>query len=1186
MTLTASRPFLAARLPQLEEMFANARARGDSQFLRSLLSELDHRKTLGAKELAREIRVILESASPVPREAPAIEPIRPPGTEPPITAATPASATAPRTPVRPPPPRPPRPARPPVETLPVPPISNVPTAILDAWTALEVLSPQGFRKPEELVGGEPWRVAAFDPELLPWERRERVRDKYRLYYQILLGTVAHDPALEILLARFTDARPDRPQSRGEAVLAVVTVDEWGRLVDSPAVAVSSFGWALPQALRGELTGLSAWRSAERDLVARLEELLGGPWPRGAEAEDGDEDTEPKERLPLDGETLSSAWDWLVTELELPRELVTPPRFVLRQHQYYRNPEPPDSPLLNSFFLGDLQAARDFCERGAAPANLRRYLGPERSDRKDLLEHRQALADAVAPERMPLVRWPGPGRHSLVLLQQAAVNLGIQELKSDGILAVNGPPGTGKTTLLRDYVAALVTARAEVMVGFDEPAAAFQHAGQKRKAGKGWLHFYRLDRRLAGFEIVVASSNNKAVENVSEALPARSAIAEDAEPRYLKTLSDALLETDTWGLVAAVLGNMANRFRFRQTFWWDEEVGLATYLSAAAGDLRPVERKDDSGRVAETRWPRIVTAEKPPSGLDEALAGWKEARATFARVRERSRVGLTRIAEIRRLAEKLPTLRAALERATDQRQELEATLASVSSQLTGHGERVANLRDELAILERSLGEIDRLAPGFFARLFRTGRARDWRAGRAPVVAEQVKTQKELLTELARAPELERRKRSAEMSLGQGVAAEQRAAQALAEVETAVEGLRKRIGAGFIDDHFFTLDHATRHTAVPWLDRESQRLRDDVFFAAFAVHRAFLDAAAKPLKHNLGLLMDAFGGRRFPTPEQQALLPDLWRSLFLVVPLVSTTFASVERMFGDLPSETFGWLFIDEAGQAVPQAAVGALFRIQRVVVVGDPVQIEPVVTLPEGLTSAICRHFGVDPDRFNAPVASVQTLADGASAYMAEFHGRHGSRTVGVPLLVHRRCAEPMFGIANAVAYDHLMVQAKRPGTSAIGQVLGPSTWLDVRGGAVEKWCPEEGEVVLELLRRLALQGAPSDLYLVTPFVVVADNLRRLVRQGNFEDWLGKPAEWAKTHIGTVHTVQGREADAVILVLGAPSPEQNGARHWAGARPNLLNVAVTRAKERLYVVGNRELWQEAGVFRELAERLGG
>ncbi len=398
-------------------------------------------------------------------------------------------------------------------------------------------------------------------------------------------------------------------------------------------------------------------------------------------------------------------------------------------------------------------------------------------------------------------------------------------------------------------------------------------------------------------------------------------------------------------------------------------------------------------------------------------------------------------------------------------------------------------------------------------------------------------------------------------------------------------RERLGYGFIDPDFFARGHEEKQKSVPWLTAAEQRARDDVFVAAVFLHKAFVDAAAKPLRHNLGVLMNTLGSRKLPTTEKRALVPDLWASLFLAVPLISTTFASVERMLGDLPTESLGWLFVDEAGQALPQATIGALMRSRRAVIVGDPMQIEPVVELPDTMTHAICRQFGIDADRFNAPEASVQALADAATPYAAEFEAKQGTRTVGVPLLVHRRCCEPMFGISNAIAYGRQMVNAKEEGGSRIGEILGPSAWFDIRGGAEEKWCPEEGDLMLTLLGRLAEADTP-DLYIVTPFVIVADNLRRIVRESELlGKWTNDPWCWTAERIGTVHTVQGREAEAVLFVLGAPAPHQAGARGWAGGRPNLLNVAVTRAKERLYVIGNRSAWRDAGVFRELGARLG-
>jgi hypothetical protein len=305
-------------------------------------------------------------------------------------------------------------------------------------------------------------------------------------------------------------------------------------------------------------------------------------------------------------------------------------------------------------------------------------------------------------------------------------------------------------------------------------------------------------------------------------------------------------------------------------------------------------------------------------------------------------------------------------------------------------------------------------------------------------------------------------------------------------------------------------------------------------------------------------------------------------------LSTTFASVDRVLGDVPAESFGWLLIDEAGQATPRAAVGALMRARRAIVVGDPLQIPPVSSLPAWLTHQVCNFFKVTPAQWAAPAASVQTLADDASHHRAEFKTGDGVRQVGLPLLVHRRCKDPMFQISNRIAYDGQMVFAAGAlRRTDIGEVLGESGWFDVDGDAADKWCAAEGQLVVRLLSELARAGIREpDVYIISPFRVVVDEMRRLLAtQDALLTTLGVDAEdWIRNRVGTIHTFQGKEAEAVIAVLGAPMASQQGARNWACSTPNILNVMVSRAKANLYVVGSRAAWADVGHAQTLAELL--
>jgi len=347
-----------------------------------------------------------------------------------------------------------------------------------------------------------------------------------------------------------------------------------------------------------------------------------------------------------------------------------------------------------------------------------------------------------------------------------------------------------------------------------------------------------------------------------------------------------------------------------------------------------------------------------------------------------------------------------------------------------------------------------------------------------------------------------------------------------------------------------------------------LRTKVFLAALDLQAAFILGAARILYPNLRTAMEMLKGQ-LPGEIPPAVIGTAWQSLFLVVPVVSTTFASVPRLFSHLGREALGWLFIDEAGQAPPQDAAGAIWRSRRVVAVGDPLQLEPILSTLFTTQQAIRRHHGVDETWLPART-SVQGLTDRVTPIGTWLPGPDTDPVwVGAPLKIHRRCDEPMFGIVNRLAYDGMMIQATPPRTPPLD--LLPSRWVDVVATHADgNWIPDEGRAVDQIIEYLLKHDVePANIFAISPFRDAAHALRTQL------------AAHPGLKAGTIHTTQGQERDIVLLVLGGGTP---GARSWAAQRPNLLNVAVSRAKQRLYVIGNHDLWAKQPHFNTLARRI--
>lgn len=193
-----------------------------------------------------------------------------------------------------------------------------------------------------------------------------------------------------------------------------------------------------------------------------------------------------------------------------------------------------------------------------------------------------------------------------------------------------------------------------------------------------------------------------------------------------------------------------------------------------------------------------------------------------------------------------------------------------------------------------------------------------------------------------------------------------------------------------DDWLELDRDEREATIPYWDEELDAARQDYFVASLRLHSAALatrpDAVASTMR--AWGAAATFGGRLTPAERRT-----LWHSFFLVVPVVTTTFASASRLLGCCGSDGLGTAIIDEAGQASADQAVPLLALVRRAVIVGDQQQLEPIVTLETEVLRPIMRSHGAD-ERWSPDRASVQHLADASSEYGTEISAmesaQHGS----------------------------------------------------------------------------------------------------------------------------------------------------------------------------------------------------
>lgn len=302
-----------------------------------------------------------------------------------------------------------------------------------------------------------------------------------------------------------------------------------------------------------------------------------------------------------------------------------------------------------------------------------------------------------------------------------------------------------------------------------------------------------------------------------------------------------------------------------------------------------------------------------------------------------------------------------------------------------------------------------------------------------------------------------------------------------------------------------------------------------------------------------------------------LPKSLPAVFHCFPCWAVTSLSVKRYLPLLPG-LFDMVLIDEASQSSIPSAFPVLFRALWAGIIGAPNQLRFISRMTADREALLRKEPGLSSLsdlRFTFAKNSLYDLASGSPST--------------APFLLDRtfRNAGEIAEYSNRLFYGgRLQVGTDTEKLRCPGETPGSISWQNVRGtlcrGAEHRsfWCPEEVQAVVEIVRKLLADGHYTDtIGIVTAFREQAQRIQDALPVSGIPNDLIRQAF---VFADTAHGFQGGERDIMIFSLCSGNGLTPGAMRFLRENPNLFNVAISRARAMLYVVGDREWAASCGI----------
>jgi len=264
------------------------------------------------------------------------------------------------------------------------------------------------------------------------------------------------------------------------------------------------------------------------------------------------------------------------------------------------------------------------------------------------------------------------------------------------------------------------------------------------------------------------------------------------------------------------------------------------------------------------------------------------------------------------------------------------------------------------------------------------------------------------------------------------------------------------------------------------------------------------------------------------------------------LGGTPFATRTRRLGGVEFDT---VIFDESSQITLPLAIMGMLTAQRFIFIGDHRQLPPVLTT-RSLGGAFRESvFGVLVDRgFDTFLDETYRLNEELTSWpSAQFYE---GQLISVPSARYRR-----------IEYS------RKP--ERFAGILDPEevkVFVDLGHRNATTQCRQEASIVIDLVMELMACGvSPDEIGVVAPYRAQGRAIRNLLRKV-----IPQYAIRRQIVTDTVERMQGQERDVIIVSLTTSNPAF--ASHLAEFffQPERLNVAITRPRKKLIIVGSRHV----------------